>query len=280
MQGGAPRVVWLTLGVDPRAISVTSAAHRLIDEGRPCHLVWNPLTGEIAQLLPIMSAGRMLGTREHLRYDPNNPHPMPSVNREGRLCVQIGVLGLAKEPFTGYPILNHTAITEWLDSWHIPRRWPAGQPVPYRQTERPRSRALWARGGHYGASQVPDTTSMGPGCIDIDQLIGTESVTLNGVMPTHPPAAISLSPRIGRQARDVSTAVPLTAAGVLRARLEPVPGGPPPGGPVPGGPLAGRAPPVEQRPTGAAMPGGLYTARSLTIASGSFRPWHIQRYLE
>jgi len=217
MQGGAPRVVWLTLGVDPRAISVTSAAQRLIDEGRPCHLVWNPLTGEIAQLLPIVSAGRMLGTREHLSYDPHTPHPMPSVNREGRLCVQIGVLGLAKEPFTGYPIINHNDITEWLDSWHIPRRWPAGQPAPYRQTERPRSRALWALGGHYGASQVPETSSIGPGCIDIEQLTGSpESLTLNRARSTRPAAAIALGQLNGRQTvLEATAAVPLTAARVL-----------------------------------------------------------------
>ena len=43
--GGAPRVVWLTLGGDPGAISVWSAAQRLNQENRPCHLVWDPLTG-------------------------------------------------------------------------------------------------------------------------------------------------------------------------------------------------------------------------------------------
>jgi hypothetical protein len=215
MQGGAPRVVWLTLDADPRAISVTSAAQRLIDEGRPCHLVWNPLTGEIAQLLPIVMAGRMLGTREHLRYEPDNPHPMPSVNRQGRLCVQIGVLATAKEPFTGYPIINHNDIAEWLDSWHIPRRWPAGQPAPYRQTERPRSWALWTRGGHFGASQVPGTSSMGPGCIDINQLLGMESVTLDTAGQARPPAAaIPLGQRNGRQVREVSATASLTAAGV------------------------------------------------------------------
>jgi hypothetical protein len=62
------------------------------------------------------------------------------------------------------------AILGWLDSWQIPRRWPAGQPAPFRQLTRPRSRALWARGGHYGASQVPECDNLGPGGIDIDQL--------------------------------------------------------------------------------------------------------------
>jgi hypothetical protein len=66
------------------------------------------------------------------------------------------------------------AILGWLDSWQIPRRWPAGPPAPFRQLNRPRSRALWARGGHYGASQVPGCDSIGPGGIDIDHLTSLE----------------------------------------------------------------------------------------------------------
>ncbi len=46
----------------------------------------------------------------------------------------------------------------------------AGQPAPYRQSARPRSRAVWARGGHFGASQVPECNNLGPGGIDIDHL--------------------------------------------------------------------------------------------------------------
>ncbi|MBV9450501.1 MAG: hypothetical protein JO345_31890 [Streptosporangiaceae bacterium] len=216
MQGGAPRVVWLTLGADPRAVSVTSASQRLNTENRPCHVVWDPLTGDIAQLLPIVRAARALGTRENITYVPDDcGHPMPSVNREGRLCVQIGVLGSPREPFTSCPMIGLSDILGWLDSWQIPRRWPAGQPAPYRQADRPRSRALWARGGHYGASQVPDCTSIGPGSIDIDQLIGTDSVMRPPPEHSRPPMAIPLSQRSARAGRDMAAATAsLTAAGV------------------------------------------------------------------
>jgi hypothetical protein len=156
-------VVWLTLGADPRTVSVWSAAQRLNQEERPPHLVWDPLTGDIAQLLPIVRAGCALGMPEHLVQ-------AASVNREGRLCVQIGVLGSPREPFTSFQMIGLAAILGWLDSWHIPRRWPAGPPAPYRQLTRPRSRALWARGGHYGASQVPECDNLGPGGIDIEHL--------------------------------------------------------------------------------------------------------------
>ncbi len=169
--GGAPRVVWLTLGADPRTVSVWSAAQRLNQEERPPHLVWDPLTGDIAQLLPIVRAGCALGMPEHLGSQRDRPPAQAaSVNREGRLCVQIGVLGSPREPFTSFQMIGLAAILGWLDSWHIPRRWPAGPPAPYRQLTRPRSRALWARGGHYGASQVPECDNLGPGGIDIEYL--------------------------------------------------------------------------------------------------------------
>jgi hypothetical protein len=164
-------VVWLTLGADPRAVSVWSAAQRLNQENRPTHLVWDPLTGDIAQLLPIVRAGCALGMPEYLDYEPDRlPPHLANVNREGRLCVQIGVLGSPREPFTSFQMIGLGSILGWLDSWQIPRRWPAGQPAPYRQSARPRSRAVWARGGHYGASQVPECNNLGPGGIDIDHL--------------------------------------------------------------------------------------------------------------
>ena len=71
-------------------------AQRLNQDYRPCHLAWDPLRGEMAQTLPIVRAGRALGTRESIDYAlgplPHCPPSVNSVNREGRLCVQIGVL--------------------------------------------------------------------------------------------------------------------------------------------------------------------------------------------
>jgi hypothetical protein len=203
--GGAPRVVWMTLGADPRLISVCSAAQRLIQENRPCHLVWDPLTGDVAQLLPIVRAGCALGTPESLDYSPDRPpHPQPGVNREGRLCVQIGILGSPREPFTGYQMMGLGEIMAWLDSWQVPRRWPAGSPAPFRQAARPRSRALWAHGGHFGASQVPDCESIGPGGIDIDQIVSADIVPSE----LREPALAGAAPvRVGRRAEARSLAV-------------------------------------------------------------------------
>jgi hypothetical protein len=148
------------------------------------------LTGEIAQLISILRAGRALGAAEHLTTvsapaarasAPSGIRGAPAadVNTEGRVCVQIGVLGHPGDPFTTGPLTGVTAIVNWLDSWTIPRRWPAGRPVEHHEAGHPAesasadaSRALWALGGHFGASQVPGCASHGPGGIDTDLLTG------------------------------------------------------------------------------------------------------------
>lgn len=180
LKGGAPRAVWLTLGTAPCAVSIQSAAQRLVSERRPCHLVWDPVSGEIVQLISILRAGRALGAPERLDWGPDRVPAAPgNVNTQGRVCVQIGVLWHPADPFTGGPLTGVGAIVSWLDSWNVPRRWPAGQPAAYRAASAnlvsggaERSPVQWARGGHFGASQVPGCDNIGPGAIDIDRLTG------------------------------------------------------------------------------------------------------------
>ncbi len=66
--GGAPRAVWLTLGSPAGAVSVQSAAQRLIGEHRPCHLIWAPDTGEVAQIVSVLRAGGALGGPDRLDW--------------------------------------------------------------------------------------------------------------------------------------------------------------------------------------------------------------------
>lgn len=166
-------MVWQALGADPRLISAHSAAQRLDQEGRPPHLVWNPLSGDIAQLIPVVRAGCLLGAPENLEYGRSEPGTPPAVeaNRHGRLCVQVGVVASAHNPFTDGPMYGVERILNWLQSWGVVWRWPAGRPAPFPQARTiERSRALWALGGHFGASQVPGWDAAGPGDIDIDLL--------------------------------------------------------------------------------------------------------------
>jgi hypothetical protein len=182
--GGAPRAVWLTLGSLARAVSVQSAAQRLVAEHRPCHLIWDPLTGEIAQLISVLRAARALGAPDRLDWVPNRVRRRPeNVDAEGRVCVQIGVLAFASEPFTNGPLIGVEMIMSWLDSWGVPRRWPDGPPASWTEGGKASgrtgggigSRAAWARGGHFGASQVPGCGHAGPGAIDIRRLTGSGS---------------------------------------------------------------------------------------------------------
>jgi hypothetical protein len=184
--GGAPRAVWLTLGTAPGAVSVQSAAQRLISESRPCHLIWDPVTGDVAQLISVLRAGCALGAADDLSWAPERIRAHPeNVNAEGRVCVQIAVLGHPGEPFTAGTLVGVETIVSWLDSWGVPRRWPAGRPEGYhldlpaaaavataRGTADRRSRVQWARGGHFGASQVPACDNGGPGAIDVDRITG------------------------------------------------------------------------------------------------------------
>jgi hypothetical protein len=178
LKGGAPRVVWLTLGTSPRMVSIQSAAGRLVSEQRPCHLIWDPVSGEIAQLISVLRAGQALGAPECLDWSDRAARPR-NVNSEGRLCVQIGVLAQHADPFTVGPLTGIAGILSWLDSWGVPRQWPAGRPAAARDHCHVRNRALWARGGHFGASQVPGCENSGPGNIDIDRLTGTHVLAIH-----------------------------------------------------------------------------------------------------
>ncbi len=224
--GGAPRAVWLTLGNVSGAVSVQSAAQRLIGERRPCHLIWDPVTGEIAQLISVLRAARALGAADRLNWAPRRVRSEPAaVNSEGRVCVQVGVLATETEPFTSGPLLAAEALLSWLDSWGILRRWPAGQPAAQHPgtavNPLSRSRAQWARGGHFGASQVPGCENIGPGAIDVHRLTGAHAVTVHARHLSQPlpqqrteagalaiPARSGL-PRPSRSSGGVRRAVPL-----------------------------------------------------------------------
>ncbi len=160
--GGVPRAVWHTSENNPYTISARSVAQRLEQHGSNAHLVWNPCTGEIVQMVPATEAALLL---------PGG------VGREGRRCFQIVVVGFAQEPFTGAPMKGLDRIISWLDGWGVPRHWPAGHPLASPEAyEAERARKPWARGGHFGASQVPHTTGPAPGAIDIMKITGPAPV--------------------------------------------------------------------------------------------------------
>ncbi|MBT2208884.1 MULTISPECIES: hypothetical protein [Actinomadura] len=185
--GGAPRVVWFASESDPRTVSARSVAADMVKEDRPAHLVWHPGTGEIIQTLPATRAARLLG-------DP--------VSREGRACLQVVVIGQARVPFTAALMIGVEAIVGWLDTWGVERRWPAGPPLPSPQSYHSlRARKDWARGGHFGASQVPVADRPDPGGIDIRRITGPNTPVAplpTTRAPIPEPAGARLVPRPSR----------------------------------------------------------------------------------
>ncbi|WP_017557392.1 hypothetical protein [Nocardiopsis baichengensis] len=159
--GGAPRAVWRTTESDPAALSARSVAEHLDSEGRSTHLVWNPLTGEVAQLLPATApaSGELLGDGTDRAH-------------EGRACVIVTVVGRSDEPFTDGPLKGIDPILRWLAVWGVARAWPPGPPpaaaTPVRD---PVAERAWGRSGHFGASQVPGVGGHGPGAIDVQRLL-------------------------------------------------------------------------------------------------------------
>jgi hypothetical protein len=215
LRGGAPRVVWQALGADPRLISATSAAQRLAQDSRPPHLVWNPLSGDIVQLIPVVRAACSLGTPEGLDYRTGDYAAggfgaaagpgtgADPANRQGRLCVQVGVVAWASEPFTSGPMRSVEALLGWLASWGVPSRWPAGRPAPFMLARTGGcSRAQWAMGGHFGASQVPGWDAAGPGHIDTD-LLRTPSVVACPLASARRPA-LAATPEVPARTRRVA----------------------------------------------------------------------------
>jgi len=151
MLGGPAKVVWHTTENDPTKTSATNVAKYLVGSGNTVHLVWNPVSGEIVQMIPANLAGRGLENRAG----------GVETNRAGRVVVQIEVVGRASQPFTNGPCVGLPAILAWLTSLGIPAVW-VGTPD--------RSTANWAKSGHFGHMDVPENSHTDPGNVDKTKL--------------------------------------------------------------------------------------------------------------
>jgi hypothetical protein len=140
------------------------------------HLLWEPFTGEIAQMFPADSRSLSLQNAGDVR-----------TNRTGAYCIQIETVFTEGETVGGKkyatvrdtPCKNLDKIVAWLRSLGIADVWPGGAPTGFvRDTV---SLDVWTKlGGHYGHNQIPGNSHVDPG--PMPNLFGTTPVT-----PPKPP---------------------------------------------------------------------------------------------
>lgn len=165
---GAPRAVWTVTGSDPGVWSAAEEARRLIHEGRTTHLVWNPVSGQVVQLLAATRRAEMAlgGTAAFGRHLDHGD--------EGRVCLVVAVVGTKERPFTDGPMTGLSTLLEWLDSWGVSRTWPAGPPGHGSvggATAVEDAVRCWSRGGHFGHDQVPGSVASAPGPVSPGRLL-------------------------------------------------------------------------------------------------------------
>jgi hypothetical protein len=123
------------------------------------HLLWEPFTGELAQMFPADSRSLSLQNAGTVR-----------TNRTGKYCIQIETVFTANETVGGkrYATVRDTpckgldGIMTWLRSLGIPDVWPGGAPTGFVRDTVPLD--AWTKlGGHYGHNQIPGNSHVDPG---------------------------------------------------------------------------------------------------------------------
>ncbi|MCX4885852.1 peptidoglycan-binding protein [Streptomyces sp. NBC_00847] len=178
---GPPRVVWHTTESPSGAGYFTSIAAYLIRVASEPQVIYDPASDKIGQFGPLTQSARALqndGTRR--------------TNREGRVCIQVEVLGKASSPWTkGFDPAKKPNFQKLLAAARmhgVPDVWPAGKPLATATAvaKAPRNRTTWqTRGGHFSHGQVPSNSHWDPGAIDTSIVPGLAVVT-KPATPTTP----------------------------------------------------------------------------------------------
>ncbi|WP_244188836.1 endolysin [Streptomyces yokosukanensis] len=123
------------------------------------HLLWDPFTGQIAQMFPADSRSLSLQNDGTVR-----------TNRTGKYCIQIETVFTQGEIVNGKtyntvadtPCKGLDAIVTWLRSLGIADGWPAGAPTGFHRQDV--TLDFWLNhGGHYGHNMVPGNSHVDPG---------------------------------------------------------------------------------------------------------------------
>jgi LysM repeat protein len=157
-----PRTTWHTTESPAGASYFRSVAAYLIRVGAEPQVIYDPVSDSLGQFGPLTQSGRAL------RNDGSR-----RTNREGKVNIQVEVLGRASQPWTkGFDPATKPNFRKLLAAGRahgIPDTWPAGKPAgtAAAAARGSRSSTTWqTRGGHYGHSQVPGNDHWDPGAID------------------------------------------------------------------------------------------------------------------
>ena len=166
MVGGPAKALWHTTENDPTKTTALAVARYLNKVGSQVHLVWNPETGEMIQMIPANRAGRGLV----------NLSGGVQTNRGGSAVFQIEVVGRAVNPWTSGPCKGLAEVVAFLRQLGIKDAWPAGDLKPYPASYGgARSTSAWDNSGHFGHSQAPENLHGDPGDIDQKKITGTDA---------------------------------------------------------------------------------------------------------
>jgi hypothetical protein len=128
------------------------------------HLIWDPFTGQVAQLFPADS--RSLAVKNAVAPDGSTVQ----TNRTGQYCIQIEIVFTPGESVNGRvyntvaetPCVGLSGIVAWLNSLGIAQTWPNGVPTGFHRQDV--STDFWlSHGGHYGHNMVPGNDHVDPG---------------------------------------------------------------------------------------------------------------------
>jgi len=157
-----PRATWHTTESPSGRTYFYSIAAYLIRIAAEPQVIYDPDSDLLGQFGPLTQSGRALkndGTRR--------------TNREGRVNIQVEVLGKASSPWTkGFDPAakpNYRKLLAGMRAHGIPNVWPAGKPpaTAAAAAKGSRSRTTWqTKGGHYAHAHVPGNDHWDPGAID------------------------------------------------------------------------------------------------------------------
>lgn len=183
--GNPARAVWHTTESPAGASYFTSVAAYLIRVASEPQVIYDPDSDKIGQFGPLTQSARALQNDGSRR-----------TNREGKVCVQVEVLGKAASPWTkGFDPAkkpNFQKLLAAMRAHGVADTWPAGKPLATATAvaKATRDRTTWqTKGGHFSHGQVPGNSHWDPGAIDTAIVPGKPATPSTPAKPSTPTKA-------------------------------------------------------------------------------------------